>query len=233
MLENSGALNRYLMRTSYFLGVALRQTMVLMVFPVRILSGQKRNRPARAGRFLRAGQRRPELSSRLSRIDDRLRTIEQSLLAPDDLAAAGPQVAESSAENLPAELFESLTDPDPGIRQIALGTLGEFGSERAVGLIVEALHDPDSGVRCAAAAAAADALAPRAVFSLILALADPVFEVRMAVGISIERITGSKIRYDPSAEPATRVSQIDELKAWWTQERIQRLAVEVESVLES
>jgi len=231
--------HRGVYRTGYFLGSASRRIIDLMLFPYRIIANRKSRRSAASGRYRPAYSRRPELNSRLSGLADRLRSLEHTLLGSgrfagsEALADLDSPAADQARWEVSAELVEALSDPDPGIRRMALGSIRDIGPESAAAMIVDALHDPDSSVRCAAAAAAAELGASAAVFSLILSLDDPALEVRRTARLAIEKITNRRIDFDPSSASAVRQKIIAGLKKWWKDERFTSLAAEVETIFSS
>jgi hypothetical protein len=210
----------------------------LILFPYRVIVGNNSCHSTRSERFHSIVSRRPEITSKLSVMENRLRSIEHTLLASKRFAGsealdrASPEAGEAGVE-ISTELIEALSDPDPGVRRLALGTINDFGLESAAAMIVPALHDPESSVRCAAAAAAAETGASAAVFSLILSLDDPALEVRRMAKLAIEKITDRKIDFDFSKDSSARRKKISSLKKWWEDERFASLAAEVEAVFRS
>jgi hypothetical protein len=234
----STAFHRGVFRTAYFVGAAFRRAVDLVLLPVRAVAGKN---PRRSGsrEFRSILSRRPEITSKLSGMEERLRSLEHSLLGPERfgaseaLAGLADLASPSAGEEIPTELIEAVTDPDPGVRRLALSTIRDIGSESSASLIVDALHDPDSSVRCAAAAAAAETGATAAVFSLILSLDDPALEVRRTAKLAIEKITGREIDFDPSKDSPARTKKIVALKKWWKEERFTSLAGDVDAVFRS
>lgn len=214
----------------------------MILFPYRVIVGNNPRHSTGSGRFHSIVSRRPEIASKLSVMENRLRSLEHTLLASKRFAGsealagladcASPEAGEAGVE-ISTELIEALSDPDPGVRRLALGTIKDFGSESAAAMIVPALHDPESSVRCAAAAAAAETGASAAVFSLILSLDDPALEVRRMAKLAIEKITDRKIDFDSSRDSSARRKKISSLKKWWEEERFASLAAEVETVFRS
>jgi HEAT repeat protein len=171
-------------------------------------------------------------------MEDRLQLFERSLSEPSsgtdfDQAKRGTERIGELTEDVSPELVEALTDPDPGVRRLAIGSITEFGGEHTNFLIVEALNDPEPSVRCAAAAAAAQVGTTSAVFSLLLSLDDSAPEVRQEAKHAIEKITGQEIDFDPSLKAGQRKKKIDKLKDWWKEERFSRLAEDVQTVVKA
>jgi hypothetical protein len=225
--------HRGVYRTGYFLGSASRRILDLMLFPFRVIINREPRRSFGYRSHRSISTVRPELSSRLSGLSDRLRSLEHTLLGSEAMADLDSPAADRARWEVSAELVEALSDPDPGIRRMALGSIRDIGPESAAAMIVDALHDPDSSVRCAAATAAAELGASAAVFSLILSLDDPALEVRRTAKLAIEKITNRRIDFDPSGASAVRQKRIAGLKKWWKDERFTSLAAEVETIFSS
>jgi HEAT repeat protein len=134
-------------------------------------------------------------------------------------------------DGLSDSLMEAISDPDPGVREIALKTLGEISGEESVVLILESLHDPDPRVRAAAAAAAARTGSPTSIFSLILLLHDREIEVRQQAKSAIEAITGKTVDFDPSDPSQARRKKVESLQNWWKDERFAKLSGELKIAL--
>ncbi len=234
--------HRGVYRTGYFLGSASRRFLDLILFPYRVIMNRHPHRGSGSSRYRSISSVRPELSSRLSGLSDRLRSLEHTLLSSYRFAGsealaslsdlASPAEDEARWE-LSTELVEALSDPDPGVRRLALDNVKNIGLESAAAIIVDALHDPESSVRCAAATAAAELGASTAVFSLILSLDDPALEVRRTAKLAIEKITNRRIDFDPSSGSSARRKNIVSLKKWWKDERFTSLAAEVDTIFRS
>jgi len=84
-------------------------------------------------------------------------------------------------------LCNTLTNPQPQVRLVAVQTLGAIGDPQAVKPLCQLLSDPDAGVRQAVAIALGK-LGPTALEFLCKALRDKDVEVREAVADAIEQI---------------------------------------------
>jgi len=89
--------------------------------------------------------------------------------------------------------------------------------------IVRGLRHPDPEVRSAAAASAVITGTFSEIYFLILLLDDPVPSIRRQAWIAIQKITGIEFEFDPEEEETTRRAQIELLKNWWKEERINNL----------
>jgi len=225
-----GQSHRPVYRAAYFLGVTMRRAVELVRSSCHSIV-KKATRSKARRRHRPAGSRRSAIFSRLHRMEERLQEFEYNLSEastsrgrtelPDIPGSERPSAAISP------DLIEALTDPDPGVRRLAIGGIVDSGGEQTNFLLVEALNDPEASVRCAAAAAAAQVGATSAVFSLLLSLDDSALEVRQEVKHAVEKITGTRIDFDPEQKQVQRRKKIEKLKNWWKEERFSELAEEV------
>jgi hypothetical protein len=223
--------------TTYYFGFAVRKAVDLVLIPYDMIAkGFSRVRSAeQSGRSATARDKPKEVHSRLSSLNNRLQSIEQMLSGRerrDNISyreSRGPDrlARRENGRQLPDDLLESLSDPDPTAREVALGTVSELSGEEAAAVILEALHDADPNIRRAAAAAAARNGATNAGFSLILLLNDLQPEVRQEAKAALESITGRRMDFDSSADASIRAKKVEELQNWWKEERFAKLSGEL------
>jgi hypothetical protein len=237
--ERQGAgsqVQRGFFRTPFLLGVAAGKTLQLIRYPYAAISRVFSGLDNGSSRPASTESRTRKIFSRLSNINTRLSSIEQSVSkrgTPREAVRTANKkkllkdaAGRERGDGLSDSLMEAISDPDPGVREIALKTLGEISGEESVVLILESLHDPDPRVRAAAAAAS-----PTSIFSLILLLHDREIEVRQQAKSAIEAITGKTVDFDPSDPSQARRKKVESLQNWWKDERFAKLSGELKIAL--
>lgn len=110
----------------------------------------------------------PDISASASREEKLIEAIRRA----DTWHARRPYVAALKYIGKPAvgPLIEVLKDPDPSLRDIAAGILGDIGSPGAVDALIKCLADPDKNVRFSAVNALGELRAEKAVDPLLRVL---------------------------------------------------------------
>lgn len=221
-------------RTSYLFGVAVRWAVDLVSAPYRALAGRGPSRRRPRSSFDHGAPRR-RISRNLTRMMERLHSIEQRLIGSSGKDTLGSLTDEIEAMRQVTERLGTEHSPrigtDPGELRYALGDLDSIPADERTAMILGALQDPRPELRCLAAQAAAREGSSATVFSLILSLDDTNAEVRREVKAAIESITGASIDFDPERDDASRDVELERLKGWWKEERFNRLTAELESAL--
>jgi len=108
-------------------------------------------------------------------------------LDPQARMQAARLLGETREPHAVVPLVEALHDPDSGVRQQAVNSLGKLGTDGVEGLI-EAMHDPNPDVRQMAAKAISQLGDPTAIDKLVACLRDPQHEVRNQVAFALKKI---------------------------------------------
>jgi hypothetical protein len=121
------------------------------------------------------------------------------------------------------QLVEALEDDHAGIRKTCAMLLGWREATEAVRPLILALRDPDELVRAEAAVSLGNLHDERAVLPLARALVDPTLPVREAALGSLRLLTGEPLQLDVNDPTASGYAEeVDRLKAWWRQARVDR-----------
>lgn len=174
---------------------------------------------------LELDKRMAELSARLAKGEDDLRTVTARLLAMEAAAAAGPAVAAAPAE--PAKSTEpawkaqvkDLASDNNSVRWEAVTALGASKDPETIPHLVPMLKDVDVFVRMAAARVLGEMQAKPAVPPLIDALEDAETAVREAAFVALRTITGKDLKFDPLEKNETeRARRVKAWRDWWKKE---------------
>jgi hypothetical protein len=240
--QQGTAVSAFIYRFTYLFGVAVRKTVSLVESPYLSILGTIRNRKAGPGRELGEPSRRRDITSGLSKMKERLRTIERTLLYADGSKKALPTQSTTghsvrsqwaATDDVVRTLAEALASPNPRVRSFALDKVGDVTNDDVSFLVLDALHDLEPEVRLAAIGAVGRLANVSAVFSLILLLDDSSPGVSEEAKSVIEKMTGKKVDISPSENVQVRARKIGKLKTWWKEERFTRLTSEVEAMLKS
>lgn len=216
-------------RVTYVIGKMARRAVEAVQAPYRFLA--EKLGQASLKKAGRSKNKTHQIGVRLSQMTSRLQEMEESLQR--NLGTEAVEQAMETDRQISQVLGEAMTNPDPAVRAVALGTIGTFVNEDITLLILDAFHDPEPTVRRAAVQAAAKAGISSAVFSLIFLLSDRDSNVCQEAWMAIEQITGKKVNYNPRDDEQTRQQKIEKIKSWWKEERFTRLKQEVNVSLKS
>jgi len=186
-------------------------------------------------RLERLEERQELLSDLSSRVDHQaaaLAEFELALAQAD--ASAAPAVAEPARPEARAEvvappagapegaapptfepLLADLTSPTGSTRWQAVQALGKTGDARVVPHLLPLLDDSDLFVRMAVARLLGDLGAHAAIPGLIDTLDDEEVSVRESALVSLRKLSGQSIAFDPKARDGERAKRIKEWRAWW------------------
>lgn len=189
-------------------------------------------------RIERVEERQALLSDLASRVDHQAALLAELELA---LAEAGGAAAPASAASGPARtatetpvpvaaapaaateetkptwepLVAELTSPTGSTRWQAVQALGKTGDARVVPHLLPLLDDTDLFVRMAVARLLGDLGSMKAIPGLIETLEDEEVSVRESALVSLRKLSGQSIPFDPKARDGERAKRIKDWREWW------------------
>lgn len=170
-------------------------------------------------------KRLADLSARLARSEDDLRSTTAKMLALEALASAPPApVPDSAGPAKPDEpawkaQVKDLASDNNSVRWEAVTALGASHDLETVPHLAPMLKDVDVFVRMAAARVLGEMQAKTAVSALIDALEDNETAVREQAYVALRTITGKDLKFDPLEKvEAERAKRVKAWREWWKKE---------------
>lgn len=175
---------------------------------------------------LELDKRMAEMSARVAKGEDDLRTVSAKLLAFEAAAAAAPPVVAAGpvAPAAPQDAawkaqVKDLTSDDNSARWEAVTALGASKDPETIPHLTPMLKDVDVFVRMAAARVLGEMQAKPAVPALIDTLEDGETAVREAAFVALRTITGKDLKFDPlEKSELERGKRVKAWREWWKKE---------------
>jgi len=146
------------------------------------------------------------------------RSLEEPTPKVSELGTLEPEVTPTEpTEGAPTwePLLADLASPTGSARWQAVQALGKTGDARVVPHLVPLLEDGDLFVRMAVARLLGDLASTQAIPALIEALDDDEVSVRESALVSLRKLSGQSIAFDPKARDGERAKRIKAWRDWW------------------
>lgn len=156
---------------------------------------------------------RAELDGVSDRMDEPVAAADP---AADPAAASAPGAADAPAW---VSWLADLSSPDSGTRWQAVQSLGATGDPSVATHLLPMLGDSDIFVRMAAARILGELGAVDAIPGLIDALEDPEMSVREQAFVSLRKVSGQSLPFDPDGKDVDRAKRVKAWREWWDRAR--------------